>query len=145
MRDMRLQWGSDEGATSAELALVILLFVFVIFGIYQFSMGMYLWNSLTLAAQEGGRNAMIFGLAHYDGTTTGCDALWTTYVQPIVEYNLPGKPTDYTYNYSCSGTPGSTATMTIDISYSLMAGGQFGSDMTIPGLPLKAGIKVPLY
>lgn len=135
---------ATAGATAVEMAFVVLLFIFIFYAIFQFSWGMYMWNSLMLAAEEGGRAAMIH---NSDYTTNGCAHLWNTYVEPVVAYNLPGGSTSgYTVKYQCqpSASQTSPATMAIGITYSLVGGGSFGAGMSIPGLTLSGAEQVPL-
>lgn len=129
-----------EGASAVEMAFVILLFVFIFYALFQFSMAIWMWNSLMLAAEEGGRAAMIHNM---DYTDNGCDHLWTNFVEPIINYNLPGDASDYTFKYACGGTP-TVPTMSIAITYKMTAAGGFGSGMTIPGFTLSGEETVPL-
>ncbi len=49
----------DEGATAVEAALVISVLMFLIFGIIEFGMALWAWNTMGLAVQDAGRYAMI--------------------------------------------------------------------------------------
>jgi Flp pilus assembly protein TadG len=51
--------GWDEGATAVEAAIVISLFIALVFGIIEFATALWQWNTTMLAVQEAGRYAMI--------------------------------------------------------------------------------------
>src|SRR5260370_42459304 len=50
---------SDEGATAVEAALVISLLMSLTFGIVEFGMALWNWNTMGLAVQDAGRYVMI--------------------------------------------------------------------------------------
>ncbi len=133
---------AGEGETAVEMAFVVLLFLFMIYAIYQFALGMYMWNAVMLAAEEGGRQAMIHNSVYAD-TSASCDLLWSDYVKPFVNYNLPGDASDYTLSYGCNNST-TPATMSIAVSYSLIGGGSFSSTWSIPGFTLTGQSTVPL-
>jgi Flp pilus assembly protein TadG len=52
------QRGWDEGATAVEAALIISVLVFLIFGIIEFGMTLWNWNTMVLAVEDAGRYVM---------------------------------------------------------------------------------------
>jgi Flp pilus assembly protein TadG len=60
--------GSEEGATAVEVALIISVLVFLIFGIIEFGMTLWNWNTMVLAVEDAGRYVMV----KYAGGST-CD------------------------------------------------------------------------
>ena len=59
MRDKKSLLREDEGATAVEAALVISVLMFLVFGIIEFGMALWAWNTMGLAVQDVGRYAMI--------------------------------------------------------------------------------------
>ena len=53
------RYGWDDGATAVEAAIVISVFITLVFGIIEFGTAFWQWNTMTLAVQEVGRYAMI--------------------------------------------------------------------------------------
>ena len=61
--------GSDEGATAVEAALIISVLMFLIFGILEFGIALWNWNTMVLAVEDAGRYVMV----HTCLTCTPCD------------------------------------------------------------------------
>src|SRR5205809_4996154 len=59
MREKNSLLSSEEGATAVEAAVVISVLMFLIFGIVEFGMALWAWNTMGLAVQDAGRYAMI--------------------------------------------------------------------------------------
>jgi Flp pilus assembly protein TadG len=59
MRDNKSLLREDEGATAVEAALVISVLIFLTFGIIEFGMALWAWNTMGLAVQDAGRHVMI--------------------------------------------------------------------------------------
>jgi Flp pilus assembly protein TadG len=53
------QRGWEEGATAVEAALVSSVLIVLIFGIIEFGMALWAWNTMGLAVQDAGRYVMI--------------------------------------------------------------------------------------
>jgi Flp pilus assembly protein TadG len=51
--------GGDDGATAVETALIISVLIFLIFGIIEFGMALWAWNTMVLAVEDAGRYVMI--------------------------------------------------------------------------------------
>jgi Flp pilus assembly protein TadG len=60
----RLQ-SSEEGAAAAEAAIILSAFVLLIFGIVQFALVFWTWNTMMLGLEEGGRYAMVYNPTTY--------------------------------------------------------------------------------
>ena len=59
MRSKELRRGWDEGSTAVEAAIVFPLFFTLIFGIVEFGMALWQWNTMQLVVLQEGRSAMI--------------------------------------------------------------------------------------
>ena len=69
-RDGRRRRGSEEGAAAAETAIILSAFTLVIFGIVQFALVFWTWNTMMLALEEAGRYAMVYN----QGPPSSCSA-----------------------------------------------------------------------
>src|ERR1700757_3418083 len=65
MRHRRRLRGSEEGAAAAETAIILSAFTLVIFGIVQFALVFWTWNTMMLGLEEGGRYAMVYNPTTY--------------------------------------------------------------------------------
>jgi Flp pilus assembly protein TadG len=61
--------GSDEGATAVEAALIISVLILLIFGILEFGVVLWNWNTMVLAVEDAGRYVMV----HTCLTCAPCD------------------------------------------------------------------------
>jgi Flp pilus assembly protein TadG len=59
MRGKKSLLREDKGATAVEAALVISVLIFLTFGIIEFGMALWAWNTMGLAVQDAGRYVMI--------------------------------------------------------------------------------------
>jgi hypothetical protein len=59
MRWKGVRRGWDDGSTAVEAAIVLALLFTLIFGILEFGMALWQWNTMELAVLEAGRYAMI--------------------------------------------------------------------------------------
>jgi TadE-like protein len=59
MHSKGLRRGWDDGSTAVEAAVVFPLLFALIFGIVEFGMALWQWNTMELAVLEAGRYAMI--------------------------------------------------------------------------------------
>jgi Flp pilus assembly protein TadG len=75
-RGSTLQHGWDEGATAVEGALIISVMVFLIFGIIEFGITLWNWNTMVLAVGDAGRYVMINNTTC--GTTCAVGQMQTT-------------------------------------------------------------------
>src|SRR5207237_8091367 len=49
----------EEGATAVETALIISVLIFLIFGVIEFGMALWNWNTMVLAVEDAGRYVMV--------------------------------------------------------------------------------------
>src|SRR5947209_4348442 len=96
------RWHRDEqGATTVEVAIAVGAFLLILLGVLEFAIDMWIWNSMTMAVQQGGRKAMVY----YQTPTnqgTSCDDAWTGQVQTVVQSYLPGSSANYTLGHTCT-------------------------------------------
>jgi Flp pilus assembly protein TadG len=147
MRALR-RWHRDEqGTTTVEVAIALGAFLLILLGVLEFAIDMWIWNSMTMAVQQGGRAAMVY----YQTPTnqgTNCADAWTNQVQSVVQTYLPGNSANYTLGHTCSIQSLSPvfALMTITASYtvgSISVPGVGGAGL-IPGFTLTTRATVPL-
>ena len=141
------QWHRDEaGTTTVEVVLAIGAFLLILLGVLEFAIDMWIWNSMTMAVQQGGRKAMVY----YQTPTnqgTSCDDAWTGQVQTVVQSYLPGSSANYTLGHTCTAAASPVPRlMTITASYtvgSMSVPGATGAGL-IPGFTLRTQATVPL-
>jgi Flp pilus assembly protein TadG len=141
------RWHWDEqGATTVEVALAVGAFLLILLGVLEFAIDMWIWNSMTMAVQQGGRKAMVY----YQTPTnqgTSCDDAWTGQVQTVVQSYLPGNSANYTLGHTCTAAASPVpALLTITASYtvgSMSVPGATGAGL-IPGFTLTTQATVPL-
>jgi Flp pilus assembly protein TadG len=131
------QWHRDEaGGTSVEVAVSVGAFLLILLGILEFAVSMWIWNSMTMAVQQGGRAAMVYAQTPANRTATICDDAWTNQVQSLVQSNLPSG-VSITPSHSCTAAASPVpALMTITASYTVAG--------LIPGFTLTTQATVPL-
>ena len=141
------RWHRDEqGATTVEVAIAVGAFLLILLGVLEFAIDMWIWNSMTMAVQQGGRKAMVY----YQTPTnqgTSCDDAWTGQVQTVVQSYLPGSSANYTLGHTCTAAASPVPRlMTITASYtvgSMSVPGATGAGL-IPGFTLTTQATVPL-
>jgi Flp pilus assembly protein TadG len=141
------RWHRDEqGATTVEVAIAVGAFLLILLGVLEFAIDMWIWNSMTMAVQQGGRKAMVY----YQTPTnqgTSCDDAWTGQVQTVVQSYLPGSSANYTLGHTCTAAASPVpALLTITASYtvgSMSVPGATGAGL-IPGFTLTTQATVPL-
>jgi Flp pilus assembly protein TadG len=112
--------GWDEGATAVETAIIISVLMVLIFGIIEFGMALWQWNTMELAVQQAGRWAMI----NNSDTTlvTDTEAQMTT-ILPSASTTCTGSPGANQICVSAACNPSScvsttsTPVMTLTASY----------------------------
>jgi Flp pilus assembly protein TadG len=111
--------GSEEGATAVEAALIISVLVFLIFGIIEFGMTLWNWNTMVLAVGDAGRYVMV----KYAGGST-CDTTCAVGQMQATLATAPGSvsttcttPTADQICLSASSTAGTPSTMTLTAAY----------------------------
>jgi len=143
------RWHRDEGgATSVEVAISVGAFLLILLGVLEFAIDMWIWNSITMAVQEGGRVATVYYQTQTNQGTTCADA-WTNQVQSVVQSYLPGNSANYTLSHNCAiqaSLPPVFALMTITASCTVGALSVPGATATglIPGFTVTTQTTVPL-
>jgi Flp pilus assembly protein TadG len=151
---------AEDGAVAVEIALAMGAFLLILFGIIEFSIDLWVWNSMMYAVEETGRCAMAFSQSPTNRQNTTCDNLWSTNVisgmcgassstslQSLLQTYLPGNSASYTLSHTCTAASSPLPNMmTITASYtvgSMSVPGATGSGL-IPGFTLTTQAKVPL-
>ena len=142
------RWHWDEGgATSVEVAISVGAFLLILLGVLEFAIDMWIWNSMTMAVQQGGRTAMVYYQTPTNQSTT-CDDAWSNQVQTVVQSYLPGNSANYTLTHSCTAAASPVPRlMTITASYtvgSMSVPGATGVVGLVPGFTLTTQASVPL-
>jgi Flp pilus assembly protein TadG len=125
MRDKKSLLREDEGATAVEAALVISVLIFLTFGIIEFGMALWAWNTMGLAVQDAGRYAMINN--GYPTNPPGCTGTLASCTVTQMQTSLataPGTvsttcttPTADQICLSASTTAGTPSLMTLTAAY----------------------------
>lgn len=105
-----------RGSALVESALILLVFVALLVGIFDISQALFLHETLV----EQARNACRYGVVHYDSTEA---------IRNMVLYNRPTAPTD-----STSGIFGLTASM-VDVTRASVNSNEERMVVTITGYP----------
>src|SRR5438105_15622746 len=113
MREKNSLLSSEEGATAVEAAVVISVLVFLIFGIIEFGMALWAWNTMGLAVQDAGRSVMINN-ATCDTTCAVSQMQTTLATAPATVSTTCTTPTADQICLSASTTP---STMTLTAAY----------------------------
>jgi Flp pilus assembly protein TadG len=117
MREKKFLFRENKGATAVEGALVISVLIFLTFGIIEFGMALWAWNTMGLAVQDAGRYVMINNAS----ATVQADAI--NLMQTILA-TAPGTvsttcttPTADQICLSASTTAGTPSLMTLTAAY----------------------------
>jgi Flp pilus assembly protein TadG len=114
----RRRRGWDDGATTVEAAIIFSVLITLVFGIIQFGLAFWQWNTMMLAVQQVGRYAMI------NNTATAGDA--ETQMQNIlcsascVCPQTAGNLCVYATTATGTAPDPSTITLTATYAYSLL-------------------------
>src|SRR5207253_6488296 len=90
MREKNSLLRRDEGATAVEGALVISVLMFLIFGIVEFGMALWAWNTMGLAVQDAGRYAMVNN--GYPNNPPGCTGTLASCAVDQMQTSLASSP-----------------------------------------------------
>ena len=119
MRRIHRLRGSDEGATAVESALTISVLVFLIFGIIEFGMALWNWNTMVLAVEDAGRYVMVNNAT--PSATLEANAVsqmqTTLATAPGTVSTTCTTPTADQICLSASTTAGTPSTMTLTAAY----------------------------
>lgn len=144
-RRKRRFFGSEEGATAVEAALVLSVFVGIVLAIVDFAQAFFVWNTLQLVVGQASRYVIIQnGIPGGSGCDTTCAQ--TALQRAISSAAVCTTPTadQYCVNATCnpsscsSTTSTPTATMTLSALYGFKFGGLYTltGQITVPiGLP----------
>lgn len=115
-----MQWksprrGWDEGATAVEAAITFFLLFMLIFGIVDFGMTLWQWNTMQLAVLQAGRYAMV-------NNTTVTPTIAENQMQAVlpsasISCPLPSSPTAGNWYVCAAQTAGTPATMSLSAAY----------------------------
>jgi Flp pilus assembly protein TadG len=115
MREKGLKRGWDEGSTAVEAAIVFSLLFTLIFGITEFGMALWQWNTMELAVLQAGRFAMV-----NNGTITPAIAeaqMQAVLTNASISCPLPSSPTAGNWYVCATQNAGTPATMSLSASY----------------------------
>lgn len=116
MRLKRPRSGWDEGATAVEAAIVFSLLFSLVFGIIEFGMALWQWNTMELAVLQAGRYAMI-----NNGTITNAAAeaqMQAVLPSATIQCPLPSSPAAGNWYVCATQNVGSLpVTMSLSASY----------------------------
>ena len=135
-KGLRRGWG--EGSTAVEAAIVFSLFFTLIFGIVEFGMALWQWNTMELAVLQAGRYAMV-----NNSTITAATAeaqMQTVLPSASISCPLPISPAAGAW-YVCASPPAGNSppsTMSLSASYGYKVIGLVGP------LKVSAQATVPL-
>ena len=110
-------WTRTDGVSALEFTAVMPVFLLLLFGAFEFAQVFWIWNTMELAAAQGGRYAMTH-------RPSSCND--STYVQSVIDNtktdaNFPGmNKANFTVtavpSWSCATTP-PVVTVAIAVSY----------------------------
>jgi Flp pilus assembly protein TadG len=111
----------DEGTAAVEAALIAPALFFAIFGIVEFGIALWQWNTMLLAVEQAGRYVMV--------NNVSCD---TSCAQSQMQAILPAAsvcttPTAGQICVSASTSTGTPSTMTLTAAYNFNLLAYFGS------------------
>ena len=102
----------DHGAELVEFAVVSLLLMMLLLGVFEFAYAMYAYHFTSYAAQQGARFAMVRGYTWSKNTTTNCSTSFPGFTMP---YNCTAQSSDI-QNYVESLATGGIAPSKITVS-----------------------------
>jgi Flp pilus assembly protein TadG len=111
--------GWEEGATAVESALIISVLVFLIFGIIEFGMTLWNWNTMVLAVEDAGRYVMVqYGNGGTCSTSCAVSQMQGTLATAVGTVSTScTTPTADQICLSASTTAGTPSTMTLTAAY----------------------------
>jgi hypothetical protein len=115
MRWKGLRRGWDDGSTAVEAAVVFSLLFTLSFGIVEFGMALWQWNTMELAVLEAGRFAMV-----NNGTITPVMAehkMQTVLLGSSISCPLPASPAAGAWYVCATTTAGAPNTMSLSANY----------------------------
>jgi Flp pilus assembly protein TadG len=122
-RRRRSLWRNAEGVTAIEFAIVFPAFLLLVFGVFEFGRAFWIWNTMQLAVDEGGRYAMVFNspTAPWGPTGGTCSTGRTECIVTYAKSQLYGlTASDFTVT-AVQGTSGSISIVTITATYTFIS------------------------
>jgi len=115
MRGKSSRRGWDEGGTAVEAAIVLSVLLALVFGIIEFGMALWQWNTMELAVLQAGRYAMV-------NNSTITPAIAEAQMQAVlpgatISCPLPSNPAAGAW-YVCATPPTGTTPPTMSLSAS---------------------------
>jgi hypothetical protein len=115
---------SQEGATAVEFAIVLLLLIFFLFGIIEFSIILYNKAMLTNASREGARAAVLFSWPNRISADDIETKVWKEfYKKDIITFDEQPKlidPDPDVVPYPCEDKQGELITVRIQYNYDFL-------------------------
>ena len=105
----------EKGATLLEFAFVSILFMMLTAGMMELARGVWLYNTVSHAAREGCRYAIIKGSdSGYAGTLPQAQALVSDYVKTRIPFDAVTVTTTWA---DPARTPGTVVTVAVDFEF----------------------------
>lgn len=104
--------GNTKGQALVELALSLLLLMFILFGITEFGRAMYITNTLNNAAREGARRAVV-------SNATPEGSLDTAALETQIKSCIPFDQTDLSITFDAAApvSAGTPVTVTVTLPF----------------------------
>ena len=110
----RLEW--EEGATAVEAAIVFAILFTLVFGIVEFGMTLWYWNTMELAVLEGGRFAMVNN-GILNPAVAAEHKMQTVLPGSSISCPLPANPAAGAWYVCATTTAGAPTTMSLSAEY----------------------------
>jgi len=107
--------GWDEGATAVEAAITLSLSLTLVFGIIEFGMALWQWNTMQLVVLQEGRNAMVYN-STITATTANND-MQNMLPGSTISFPLPSSPAAGSWYVCATQTAGTPPTMSLSALY----------------------------
>ena len=106
----------DEGATAVEAAIALSLLFTLVFGIVEFGMALWQWNTMELAVLQAGRYVMVNNITC--GTTCAQTQMQGVLASATAQCPLPSSPAAGSW-YVCAtaNNAGTPPTMSLSANY----------------------------
>jgi Flp pilus assembly protein TadG len=109
----RRDW--EEGATAVEAAISLGVLAFLIFGIIDFGMALWQWNTMVLAVEQAGRYAMVNNATITPATAEA--QMQAVLTSASISCPLPSSPAAGNWYICATTNAGTPPTMSLSVSY----------------------------
>lgn len=116
MGGIRQRRGWNDGATAVEAAIVFSILFTLVFGIVEFGMALWQWNTMELAVLQAGRWAMINNSNSNLVSNTEAQ-MQVVLPSASISCPLPSSPAAGNWYVCATQTAGTPATMSLSASY----------------------------